>query len=989
VKSFRQKIAAVLLGLLLACCPFAFALNPSLDVNQYAHMAWKVREGFSKGAINAITQTPDGYIWLGTDFGMLRFDGVKRVEWNPPQDHHLPSNTIYSLLAARDGTLWIGTTKGLASWKDGRLSGYPEIAGQIIYSLIEDREGTIWVGSVGLPPPGRLCAIQSGKVRCSGEEGSLGDGVKKLYQDSKGNLWAGTNTGVWRWKPGNAQYYPLAAKADGYLGLAEDSDGAILIATRKGVSRIVNGKVEAYPLPTTTPRFDIRRLLRDRDGGLWIGTVDRGVLHVHAGRTNIFAMADGLSGNRVNELFEDREGNIWVTTMNGLDRFHGFAVTTFTVKQGLSNATVQSVMADSSGGIWLSTFGGLDRWANGSIATYDKGSVKLHGLLPESLFQDHSGRIWVSTQRSFGYFENARFVSLSAVPGGPVSIAEDSAGNLWIANQDQGLTRLRKGRVAQHIPWAGIGRKDFATALAVDGNGGLWLGFFNSGLAYLADGGVRSSYTTGDGLGNGHVSNLRIGRDGALWVATEGGLSRLKNGRIATLTSEQGLPCNTVHWTIEDDDHSTWLYMPCGLVRIAQSEMDGWAAAADQGNTGHTIKVMVFDSSDGVRTVPTVGMGSQVAKSPDGKLWFLPWDGVSVIDPHHIPVNKLAPLVHVEQITADGNTYNPSRGLRLPPLVRNLEIDYTALSLVAPEKIRFRYKLEGQDPQWREAVNNREVQYSNLPPAHYTFRVMACNNSGVWNQDGATLDFSIAPAYYQATWFRALCVAVGIAFLWLLYQLRRRQLQQQFNMRLETRVNERTRIARELHDTLLQSFHGLMFRFQAARNMLPRRPEEAMQALDGAITRAEQAIAEGRSAIQDLRPAPGAQTDLVQALTSIGQEFATHDGNQDPPRFRVIVEGERRKLSRVFQGKFTEWAANSCRMLSIMPMRVRSKPRFATIIECSTCSYAMMEKVLIRKFWSKADAPGTGDCWESVNVRSKSARNWIFGVKPAPAPKSG
>ena len=901
MKPCRYRIAALLFSTLLGCCPLIFALDPALEVSQYAHTSWKAREGFSKGEIISIAQTLDGYIWLGTDFGLLRFDGVRRVEWESPAGQHLPSSFIYSLLAGRDGTLWIGTTKGLASWKNGKLTEYAELAGQIIYALLQDREGTIWVGSVGFPPPGRLCAIQNDKVRCSGQDGSLGAGVYSLCEDSKGNLWAATPTGIWRWKPGNAQFYLLAVGPSGWFGLAEDSDGTILIGTVNGAFRLVDGKIEAYRLPGTVRQFHARKLLRDRDGGIWMGT-DRGILHVQTGRTDVFASSDGLTGDLVNNLLEDREGNIWVATRNGLDQFRDFAAITFSVKQGLSNDAVQSVFPDRDGSIWLITRDGLDRWRNGSIATYDKRQGKLDGFPPESLFQDRGGRIWVSTRGSFGFLENGSLVSLKGVPGGVVYVAEDSTGNLWIAHQDQGLIRLREGRVVQQIPWAGIGHKDPAVALAADLRGGLWLGFFNSGLAYFADSGVRESYTAADGLGKGRVSDLRLDPDGTLWAATDDGLSRLKNGRIATLTSRNGLPCDTVHWMIEDDDHSFWLYMPCGLVRIANSEMDAWIAAADQDkNTKHNVQVMLFDSSDGVRTVPSVGLGPQVAKSPDGKLWFLPWDGVSVLDPRHIPVNKVQPPVHIEQITADGETYDPLRGLRLPPLVHDLTVGYTALSFVAPGKVFFRYKLENFDRDWQLAGTRRQAFYTNLPPGNYHFRVIACNNSGVWNETGATLDFSVAPAYYQATWFRALCVVVGIAFLWSIYQLRRRQLQQQFNMRLETRVNERTRIARELHDTLLQSFHGLMFRFQAARNMLPRRPEEAMQALDGALTRTEQAIAEGRSAIQDLRSAPGMQADLAQSLTAVGQELATRNGDHNSPHFQVITEGVRRKLSPIFQ----------------------------------------------------------------------------------------
>ena len=272
--------------------------------------------------------------------------------------------------------------------------------------------------------------------------------------------------------------------------------------------------------------------------------------------------------------------------------------------------------------------------------------------------------------------------------------------------------------------------------------------------------------------------------------------------------------------------------------------------------------------------------GPPVAKSTDGKLWFLTGEGVQVVDPRHLAVNKLPPPVHIEQVTADGKTYDVANGMRLPAQVRELTIDYTALSLVVPEKVRFRYKLEGQDKDWREVVNERQVQYSNLPPKHYRFRVLACNNSGVWNEEGATLDFSIPPACYQTNWFRAACVAAFLAMLWAEYQLRVRQLAAQFNMRLEERVSERTRIARDLHDTLLQSFQGLVFRFQAARYQLPDRPEEASEALDSALISADQAIAEGRSAIQELRSGSSQESNLEQMLLASGRELASSQNGE-------------------------------------------------------------------------------------------------------------
>jgi signal transduction histidine kinase/ligand-binding sensor domain-containing protein len=940
--------------ILLACCTRASALNPSLDINQYAHTTWKIRDGFSKGRITSFAQTPDGYLWLGTEFGLLRFDGVRNVAWVPPRGEHLPSGYIRSLLAARDGRLWVGTYKGLASWHDGKLTEYRELAGQTVDVILQDRRGTVWAGGF-VGSIGRLCAIESGRAQCYGDDGGLGLWVASLYEDSRGNLWAGAQTGLWRWKPGPPKLYPMPDHVIGTSSqtMDESDDGALLIATEDGIKRMVDGKAEAYLLPGAAPKqFKALRMLRDRNGALWIGTTDRGLLHVHHGRTDVLTQSDGLSGDYINKFFEDREGNVWVATVNGLDRFREFAVPTLSVRQGLSNAIVWSVLGARDGSVWLGTPDGLNRWNNGQITIYrtrgaaagSSGIEQARELnvrevgdrgLPdngvESLFEDDGGRIWAFTERGAAYFENGRFIRVTINPApvadsrprqqqvNPVlaliapsgqlhSIAGDGSGNLWISDQHQGLLHLLGGSVVERIPWAGLGRKDWAMALlAGPVPGGLWLGFSQGGVAYFKDGKVRESYSGGDGLGEGIVNSLSLDPDGTLWAATEGGLSRAKNGRVATLTSQNGLRCDTVFWVMQDDDHSFWLYTACGLVRIAGTEMDAWVS-----DPKRTVKNTVFDSSDGVRSrILTTGYTPLVAKTLDGKLWFLPLDGVSVIDPRHLPFNKLPPPVHIEQIAADRKTYwqNLSGDAsaaqpRLPALVRDLTIDYTALSFVVPEKVRFRYKLEGQDPEWKEVVNDRSAHYSNLPPGNYRFRVTASNDSGVWNEAGDSFDFSIAPAYYQTAWFRVSCVAAFLVLLWALYRYRLHQIAQQFN----TRLDERTRIARDLHDTLLQSFQGVVFRFQAVRNMLPRRPEEAMQALDTALERTDQALAEGRDAIQGLRASTMMTNELAQAVTALGEELAS-----DSAKFHVVVQGPPQDLHPILRDEVYSIAREAVR----------------------------------------------------------------------------
>jgi signal transduction histidine kinase/ligand-binding sensor domain-containing protein len=925
-----DKIRAVIaLGVALACCPCILALDPSLDINQYAHTSWKVSEGFGEGQIHSIAQTSDGYLWLGTDFGLLRFDGVRNVQWQPPGGQHLPSSVIYNLLAARDGTLWIATTKGLASWKSGKLTQYPELTGLDIFALLEDHERTVWVGGVGFPS-GRLCAIQNGSVHCYGEDGSLGPGVFSLCEDGRGTLWAGARDGLWRWRPGPPKFFSLAGEPDFIRALGEDADGTLLVEWNGRIRRFVDGKTDTSPLQIPARQFGPRGTFRDRDGGLWIGTKTQGLVHVHQGRTDVFAPSDGLSGVP-SALFEDREGSIWVaTTNNGLERFRDFAVPTLSVKQGSLNAIVNSVLADRDGSVWLSTQVGLNRWSNGHIMISRTGSArgdgKLDGLAPNCLFQDSSGRIWISTDREFGYLENDHFISVTGLPGGPVhDIAEDSRGDLWIANQNQGLIHLAGNKVVEKIPWTSLGHNDYAVALTAD-LGALWLGFYNGGVTYLSEGRVRATYTTSDGLGNGHVNSFRIDHDGTLWVATEGGLSRFKNSHFDTLTSKNGLPCDSVHWTMEDDDHSLWLYMPCGLFRVAAPELDTWTAAMDKHkDTTQAIQLTVFDRSDGVRTLSLPGglpggYTPRVTKSSDGKIWFLPSDGVIVIDPKHLAINKLPPPVHVEQIVADRKTYwqnlsgdASSSQPKLPPLVRDLEIDYTALSLVVPEKVRFRVKLEGWDRDWQDAGTHRQAFYTNLPPRKYRFRVMACNNSGVWNETGDQLDFSVDPAWFQTNLFRVLCVAAFLLILWALYQLRLRQLAHQFNITLEARVNERTRIARDLHDTLLQSFQALLYRLQSVRRVLPDRPEEASQRLDSAIEQTVQAITEGRDAVHELRSSTVVANDLAQAIGTLGEDLAAQTNNQPAAVFGVQVEGAPRNLHPILRDEVFRIAGEAMR----------------------------------------------------------------------------
>ena len=976
--------------MLLVCRADGFALNPSLDVSQYAHASWKISEGFTEGIIRSIAQTADGYLWLGTEFGLRRFDGVRAVPWEPPPGQHLPSSDIRSLQGARDGRLWIGTFNGLASWKDRELTHYPELDGQTIEALLEDREGTIWVAGWA-PSTGRLCSIQNGNIQCYGEDGRFGSGVTALYEDSRGNLWAGGMTGVWRWKPGPPKLYPMPNRAQQIHALLESDDGALLIAQHTGITTLRNEKFEAYPLPAG---FQPHRLLRDHDGGLWIGAlVQRGLLHIHKGRTDRFTQAEGLSGRSVTSFFEDREGSIWVATGEGLDLFRDFAIPTFSDQQGFSSRGMFSIVAARDGSLWLGTSDGLNRWSKGQITVYryrglaavrdgspisglaagtadSRGAVReiTDSGLPDkahSLFQDARGRMWAGTPSGVAFLESDRFVPVASVPSGIVySFTDDSAGNVWVSHQE-GLFHLFQERVVERIPWARLGRRQPASALLHDAvQGGLWLGFRDGGVAYFKHGQLRTSYSGVEGLGEGMVNGFYIDGHGTLWIPTEGGLSRIKDGHILTLTSQNGLPCNTVHWMMEDDARSVWLYLACGLVRIGWSELDAWASHPKQ-----TIHATVFDRSDGVTShrLPA-GYNALVAKSSDGKLWFVRNVGVSLIDPHHLAFNERPPPVHIERVTANDKIYDATNGLRLPARLRDLSIDYTALSLAAPEKVRFRYMLEGQDADWKEVVNDRQVQYSNLPPRAYRFRVVASNNSGVWNETGATLAFSIAPAYYQTRWFQALVVVAALCLMWAGYRGRVRQVARQYQRRLDERVDERTRIARELHDTLLQSFHGsaaaIPDRVVPAAGAPGRRAKRSWMVR--LITRRRRSR-KGATPCRDYGPPPSKRT--ISRWRSARSEQSSRPTPAAADRHSTWPSKARRESSiRLFVTRSTRLRRKPFAMPSGTRRPDGSRSRFATTPSNSACACVTMARGSIRRCSPTRGSRDTTACAACRNV---------------------
>lgn len=876
---------------LLGCCPVA-AVAQSLDVSQYVHMSWRTHSGFTRGSIIRMAQTRDGYLWLGTEFGLVRFDGVRAVPWQPRVGQRLPDERILALLATHDGSLWIGTSKGLASLKDGALTNYTEVS-DAVFTMVEGTNGTVWVAR---SRPGRICRIEPSAIQCVGE-GKLGAVVESMLHDSRGNLWLGTQTGLWKWTPGEPQQFVIPGEVDPPSALVEGDDGSVIIETRHGFKRWVDGKIQEFPLPGITSPFTPSRgspdqiqlrnaFIRSRDGALWIST-SQGVLHVHQTRTDRFTVADGLSSDSLRTFLEDSEGNIWVSTDEGLDRFSTVAASTISMKQGLSSATAWSVQATRDGSVWIGTSIGLDRWENGEVTkTVASGARRLM----YTLGLDPQNRLLGSTLNEVVRQDSGRFVPVPSAPSGHVmGIASEQNGTLWISSFDLGLFRMSPNGVVHQIEGTRFtGDNNVRTILPEPARGGAWLGLSgNGGVVHLVDDKVQATYTRSDGLRGGSVSHLRLGSDGALWVSAEGGLSRLKDGRITVLSRRNGLPCDPTHWSLEDNDQSLWIYLACGLVRVERAEWNSWLT-----DEKRTVRATIFGIEDGVRNR---GFGSAfgpvVTESADGRIWFLVGDGVSVFSPRQLSSVPAPPQVHVEEIRSDGATYERTAtshsGLRLPPNPRNLEIAYTATSLRAPEKVRFRFKLEGQDPDWREVVNKRQVEYSNLSPGGYRFHVTAAIADGPWNPEEALLDFDVAPAFYQTRGFVVALVLLGVLVGGGIHYLRLRQVARAMSARFDERLAERVRVAREIHDTFLQTVQGSrMVAEHALKNASDH--DGLVRAVGQLSTWLVRATEEGRAALNSLRASTTETNDLMEALRRALVECREANG----PETSFTVHGE-------------------------------------------------------------------------------------------------
>jgi len=720
-----------------------------------------------------ISQTTDGYLWVGSNSGALRFDGVRFSPWSAPiASSPLPPVSV------RAGEFWIVSRNEVAHVRDDVVISHYDVP---IVRIYKDSDGSIW--TLSYQDSDRvLCQATDTKIRCFGKADGIKIGMpSSLISDGKGGFWIGGDTSLLHWKMGAAPetYSPPQLQSNvgqfGIHSLVEDSDGSLLVGIVAvgpglGLERFRNGVLT----PVVLPNFDgsklfVYKLLEDSDKNLWIATIGNGIYRIHGQTVDHFGRADGLSSDAVFDLYEGDDGVVWAATSDGIDNFRDIPVTTLSTSTGPGSTGTASVMAGKDGTVWVATLGSLDFVRNGTVS-----SLRVPGQQVSSLLEDHQGNIWVGVDDGLFIYKDGRFRRIPEPDHRPLGLVlgltEDIDGNVWAECKDaqqRKLLRIRDFKVREQFSQPQVPK---AKAIAADPKGGIWLGAVTGELTFFRDGIARTSSLK---LKRGSWAyQIAVAPDGSVMTASDDGLVMLRAGKVQHLGKENGLPCDGLNGFAVDDNRNLWLGTPCGFIEIAASDVQRWWIHPDT-----IVQARVFDTLDGA--LPGRVSFNPAAKSPDGRLWFVNGMVLQMIDPSHLSGDGRVSPVYVEDVVADRKQYKPQEGLRLPPLTRDLQIGYTSPSFLIPQKVKFRYRLDGHDRDWQDAGTRREAFYTDLGPGKYRFRVIACNSSGVWSEQGATLNFVIAPAYWQTNWFRALSVVAFLALLYWAYRFRVRQLRRQ------------------------------------------------------------------------------------------------------------------------------------------------------------------------------------------------------------------
>jgi signal transduction histidine kinase/ligand-binding sensor domain-containing protein len=904
----------------------ALALDPDRHITELNHRVWESRSGVPAD-IRALAQTTDGYLWIGSLRGLYRFDGVQFQKFEPGSGALLRSQRIRSLLATPDGRLWVGyLSSGVSVLEAGKLINYTSADGLPdgdVRSLARDQQGRIWVAASS----GGLAYFEDGRWHKVGSELSFpGSRASAVLVDHLGAIWVAGEHRVAVLRSGAAQFELADEPYNGSVAqLAESPDGTVWMAETSRAVRPVErprqdtrykglGKADCqnrFPDTWQTEpkcrrpddlevRVGSQAMLFDQNGGFWITTVGDGLRRAphpsHLQKQPIgefstaleqFTSKDGLSADIIGAILEDREGNIWVATLNGLDQFRNSAMAP--VALGPDAAVLSLAPADEGYIVAASINGHVFRFHDASdisVTNTDSGMALL--------YRDPFGSIWATGAAGGCRFVGNKCASRLELPGeesrlwDPQAwrVAVDGNRRLWAYVSHKGLFVFEDGS------WTQFGGAPALSATATtqytDPAGRIWFGFEDGRLLTIADGDAHL-YSSEDGLTLGEVKAIAsIGTH--VWVGGEHGLLLLRGQRFTPVVPYDAPAFGAVSGIVEAHDGSLWLNEYRGVLRVPASEL-----TAILHESSHPTHYEAFATLDGLPG------GTELIKCPtairgtDGRLWFTTNNGAAWVDPRHLYRNELPPPVVIQSVVADGRTLSSFLSkLELPSRTTYLQISYAGLSLSVPERVQYRYRLKGLDATWQSAGTRRTADYTRLPPGSYDFQVTAANDSGVWNNFGAELAIRIIPAWYQTWWFSALSALLVVAALIALYRLRVAHVRADTRRLLEARLSERERIARDLHDTLLQGIQGLIWRFQSATNRIP--PElPARQLMEQSLDRADKLLEESRDRVKDLRPIAAEVIDLTQALAAEGEQL----GQVHAAKFRMSVQGTPRDLNPI------------------------------------------------------------------------------------------
>jgi signal transduction histidine kinase/ligand-binding sensor domain-containing protein len=925
------RLRDVVVGLLAA---FGVALGTPLPVTatdlpgvltDYTITSWGQRDGFPLGSTWAIAQDEDGYLWLGTDAGLFRFDGVRFLPWTPPEADPPLRGSIRSLLSARDGSLWIGFGDAgrAVRVQDGRPRIYGETEGlprAAVTSLVEDADHTIWaVTSRG------LFALRDERFQRVGPEVGLPDTpIYGLRVDPRGRLVVGTGAGIFRRVESSPRFELLSPSVQEGVPRAftDDGSGALYVTDSILGFRSVGDAAPGAPDPMRRGRG--YALFRDSHNNMWVGTLGQGLWRVRPRPTTSLRPGPGgdfviervteltgLSSDGVLALMEDRDGNLWVGTSEGLNRLVPRRIIRVT-DLGL----VTGVESAADGHVWVGTIDELVRFSAADPAS-PLARVRLPGSRLATMHADGDA-LWAVTNRGIVGL-TGRDGTLRPVTGTESlrqvsALANDKDGRLWLYDQTGGLFSLRQRRL-EPFGLPEERRADRIALMHVDSTGRLWLAFASGQLGEVVAG-VLKIHDGGSGFEPSLVHAIHEDRDRVIWFARTDGLSRYADGRFVTLTRDKGFPLRNLTGLVEDQRDNFWIGSNLGIARISRAEIDKAFAAG----RADTIQYTLFDRSDGIASTPRAvySLGRPAAMASDGRVWFVTGAGVTIIDPKTLETVRPPAPVRVERVIANDTTFEAAPGVTLPARSSSLQIDYTVVNLTSPFRTNFRYKLEGFDADWITAGPRRQAFYTNLPPRPYRFVVVARNSEGMPLSETAW-EFAIAPMFYQTRWFSAALVALVALAGWGAWRLRLRQVRREFSLLL----HERTRLSREIHDTLLQSLVGIALQFDALAGELPAAAGRTRDQLVRMRKQVEEHIREARHSIWNLRSPTLRRRDLGTALRAFAEQATESAGiavdvdiNGAPPRRVPRVEEQ---LLRIGQ----EAVSNAVRHSGASRIRIR------------------------------------------------------------------